>query len=590
MNQNPPTPSGTPAPYGHACMSCAQSKCKCIIRPIGGPCERCHRLNRECRPGESIRRRNHKRPAVAKTKKAAQLEEKLDGLISLIKTGASGGSVVASPLLPVSTAISPPNSNAHTELNTHPYRQLGRGSPSTTSDNNTQSIPDLTADSDCFSSYKPSIADAEECLSNFRTDKLKYFPFINITSKMTANQLRRERPFLWLCIMAISSKSSLQQQILSRKIRQMVAQEMIIGSTKSMDLLLGILAFIGWTNANFKVQRETFMTLFSQLAVSLVYDLGLAKPASRDPELTLCGNRKYARPTIQRTMEERRAVLSCFLITSILSSFFQKIDALRWTSHMDDCLQRLSEEKECPNDEILVKLVQLQLIIESSNQKASRDEAIEPIFNLQSMHSQLQAVKNNILRDHQKDEILLLHLYSAELETTLSPFLHGKPLTLQQETIDASLASIKSWFDVFFTITPDTYIGFPSSIFSQLFRCLVMLYKIKTISDPMYGGDFTGEMDPVIILDRVVSNLEQVEVLAGLDNSGVQEKDTFFQLTQIFRAIRSGWEAELRSNEPELPNITMSQNADEISFSDFLGMDFLDNDWLADFYFPSNHN
>ncbi|KAK6956736.1 hypothetical protein Daesc_002016 [Daldinia eschscholtzii] len=242
MDQNPPTPSGTPAPYGHACVSCAQSKCKCIIRPVGGPCER------ECRPGESVRRRNHKRPAVAKTKKTERLEEKLDGLISLIKTGTSDGSAIASPRPSASMVISPPNGDVQTELNGHIYNQIDRGSLSTASGINTHNISSHITDSDHMTSYEPSLADAEEYLSNFKTYKLKYFPFVNITSNMTANQLRQERPFLWLCIMAIGSKSTLQQQILGRKIRETVAQEMVIKSTKNIDLLLGLLAFIGWYN------------------------------------------------------------------------------------------------------------------------------------------------------------------------------------------------------------------------------------------------------------------------------------------------------------------------------------------------------
>jgi hypothetical protein len=40
MDRHTSPSRGTPAPYGHACASCAQSKCKCVIRRAGGPCER----------------------------------------------------------------------------------------------------------------------------------------------------------------------------------------------------------------------------------------------------------------------------------------------------------------------------------------------------------------------------------------------------------------------------------------------------------------------------------------------------------------------------------------------------------------------
>lgn len=42
------------------------------------------------------------------------------------------------------------------------------------------------------------------------------------------------------------------------------------------------------------------------------------------------------------------------LIKDSVSSFLQKIDTLRWTSHMDECLQVLDERKEYPSDEGIV--------------------------------------------------------------------------------------------------------------------------------------------------------------------------------------------------------------------------------------------
>jgi hypothetical protein len=58
------------------------------------------------------------------------------------------------------------------------------------------------------------------------------------------------------------------------------------------------------------------MSLFSQLAVSLVYDLGLTKSVPRSKPENLWFNPKYSSLITPRTMEERRAVLGCYLITS----------------------------------------------------------------------------------------------------------------------------------------------------------------------------------------------------------------------------------------------------------------------------------
>ncbi len=135
---------------------------------------RCRRLNRECRPAQSVRRRSPRKPAVSKT---ARLEEKLDGLVSLIKAGAQSGAVST--------------------------YQFQRASVSTNSHDYVRNVPVLTPDTDDFmdSSYnllpsslyytngEPSPAIAEEYLVNFRTYISKYSPFIYIPSTTTAQQL-----------------------------------------------------------------------------------------------------------------------------------------------------------------------------------------------------------------------------------------------------------------------------------------------------------------------------------------------------------------------------------------------------------------
>lgn len=53
------------------------------------------------------------------------------------------------------------------------------------------------------------------------------------------------------------------------------------------------------------------------------------------------------------------------LTAARLSSFLQKIDALRWTQHMDECLQILIDRKECVNDEFFIEQLRLQRIVEN---------------------------------------------------------------------------------------------------------------------------------------------------------------------------------------------------------------------------------
>lgn len=97
-----------------------------------------------------------------------------------------------------------------------------------------------------YDAVEPSPVEAEEHLTIFHTHKSKYFPFVYVPSTTTAQQLRQEQPFSWLCIMTMASGSTSQQQVLGSKMRDTLAQEMLLGSDQSIDLLIRLLAYVGW--------------------------------------------------------------------------------------------------------------------------------------------------------------------------------------------------------------------------------------------------------------------------------------------------------------------------------------------------------
>jgi hypothetical protein len=59
-------------------------------------------------------------------------------------------------------------------------------------------------------------------------------------------QLQRERPLLWLCIWANGCKSMAQQRIIEAKIRETLAQRVLVDLERSLDLLLGLIAYLCW--------------------------------------------------------------------------------------------------------------------------------------------------------------------------------------------------------------------------------------------------------------------------------------------------------------------------------------------------------
>ena len=63
---------------------------------------------------------------------------------------------------------------------------------------------------------------------------------------MTAQELRRDRPFLWLCLMSVASRSTVQQKALAKEMKITLGREILVEGKNNIDLLLGIILFVAW--------------------------------------------------------------------------------------------------------------------------------------------------------------------------------------------------------------------------------------------------------------------------------------------------------------------------------------------------------
>jgi len=201
-----------------------------------------------------------KRPSVMETSK---LEQKLDGIVTLLKSATQGAPVVVnSSTINIPLEFGPSSRNgvddtaAAIDLSHHEHT-YARQIPSVHDPGNFLT-PIASSSSSSGStlvnfqppllrlSLQPSPEDAELYLNKFRTDFAKHLPFIVISPSVTSYQLRQERPILWVCIMAVASSNSTQQIALSKEVRAIFGREALVERTKNIDLLLGILVYAIW--------------------------------------------------------------------------------------------------------------------------------------------------------------------------------------------------------------------------------------------------------------------------------------------------------------------------------------------------------
>ena len=87
-----------------------------------------------------------------------------------------------------------------------------------------------------------------------------------------------------------------------------------------------------------------------------------------------------------------------------MSSYFQRLDALRWTPYLDECIAVLGQKDEHPTDPLLIHLVKLQLVVEKAGQAPWHEERddpngsvrVPPIFYLKALQAQLQEFRTRI--------------------------------------------------------------------------------------------------------------------------------------------------------------------------------------------------
>ncbi|RAK95160.1 Zn(II)2Cys6 transcription factor [Aspergillus ibericus CBS 121593] len=522
-------------PPVRACTNCVRAKTKCTPQD-SGPCERCVRLMKPCQPSPPVRKRRTGTKASAKD--VQKLEEKLDGLVNILRSatqpGLLNGAVSAGHVV---------SSHAESVSLSTP---LAQGAPITPA--SSIGHPETVAQT-----FEPNDSDAASYLNRFRSDFIGHLPFLVIPASLTATQLRQESPLLWLAIMTVASTRTMQQRGLSKQIRERFGREAYVEGTRNIDFLLAVLVYTTWDH-HYSFDKPIFTSLL-QLAIAILYDLGLDKPPSQDPGLLLSydlkGNSRPSRCSRLPSMEERRALLGCYLV-SFTSNLSRNGEPLQWTPYFDECLRVVEERNESANDALLVQLVKLRLITAKAmdpgtNPTDAHFMRPSASFYLQSLQRQVHDFRSRIPSELADNKILQMELLNTEMMIYevgfSSPDLFPPQSNQHFECLFACLQTIKSWTDTVLTFRPEEYVGFTCLICSNMARSLVNLYRLTTCDYPVWDRKLVQEsVDVSSVLEIAAQRFSQVKDAAGLDPEGSEHLDFFMIMAAKMQAMKMSWD------------------------------------------------
>ena len=289
------------------------------------------------------------------------------------------------------------------------------------------------------------------------------------------------------------------------------------------------------------------------------------------------------------------------------SSFFQKIDTMRWIPYYDECLRALTES-EHEADTLLVQLVRLQHIhekvihapwhdasnaplrwpeVQSGDQGLDATKAIASVpvsLYVNAFQNELKQAREQMPFELRQNELLMLHGYNIELsihEVALSKGLN--PGFQRLSSLWAALQAVKGWFELFFQIPPASYIAITFSTFSQFIHCVVTLSRLSTFEHPEWDLKLARETCNLsLVLDELIHRFGQVKAEANLDPGSKEDNDVFSINARRMSAIKQWWDTKLAAEQPA----SADDQLDDITATDPMlsgpTIDFSDDGWLRD--------
>ncbi|KAF4467796.1 hypothetical protein FALBO_5331 [Fusarium albosuccineum] len=456
MSSTSDRPKPATAKWGAACAQCATAKAKCIRSnsAAGAKCDRCERLVKNCT--EQVHRPRKKRQP--KPSRTAQIEERLNGLVNLLK--ASGGLTnadLATDTTCIPTEADPAVSNQQNPSSKSSDASFAPGSsPWAIPDTYNSYAPPQCICRPASGDAPPPPASDEALLNIYRNELQALHPFVIIPKNVTAARLKATRPFLMSSIRMVTSFRSLRSMRAQMYyLMRHIADHMLIRSERSLDLLMGILVIAAWYQYHCFMHAQ--LNNLIALAVTLVGELGL----HRSPNALERTNLMVVKPfqPERRTNEERRALLGVWFLSSAMSLGFSRIESMRYTKYIQECLGVLEREKEYETDVRLVYLVRIQHLTERISQLNSPDDPAEEVVGLptaplsayvSAFQGELDRIKIGLPPGLKDDGIINAFLNHASLRLYEPPVLDAPRIISMSESLTSPTLGAASALDVFY--------------------------------------------------------------------------------------------------------------------------------------------
>ncbi|KAF2841851.1 hypothetical protein M501DRAFT_355129 [Patellaria atrata CBS 101060] len=605
---DPSTANSNKQRADRACQTCAVAKAKCIPRAgtnLKDKCTRCHRLSKICVPQpEPVAKKRVPRTRVAR------LEQKLDGIMSLLSSHEE--QAVATPHVNPSVrnrenqdCIIPNRSNSlHGQRSAQSQGNFGASNSSKGQALLRNSVAHSQGYS-VFGLHTPPVSEgqspstlaqfpddlmswseAEALFASFKNTSSQYFPFVPVSDEISAAELFEKKPFLFRVICLTASYEDIPKSTkLGEWLMHNISDQLLLKGEKNMDLLQGLLVFIGWYHPQFYLLNQ--LTNLIQLTRALVIELGMSKPASawdssNIMRASMKGTNNCGMIDGCRTLETKRAVLGCYYLQSTIATTFKRLDLPVFTPHLDQCCKALEETKELQSDMLLVKTVRLQSILEKIYRTIPLDEPMPSALTIpielyiNSIRAELEIFKNTIPMELQGNTQLLLQFHRVEItlyeigleDIAIGPCYGDRKLD-RLTLLYQCLRATKDFMTLFLEIPGKDWI---SNSFAPLAHSSTAIKALSRLS--LYEGfgwdrSYVRQtIDFIEVLHRCMGKCE--EISGGPVNAPPEDKSFFRMSAWKLKLMLNWYKSRTTGSHPQsLGEDTVEQTVQDMNIGEF---------------------
>ncbi|KAJ6189815.1 hypothetical protein N7519_004723 [Penicillium mononematosum] len=420
----------------------------------------------------------------------------------------------------------------------------------------------------------PDEAEGQLLMEVFFKRMFPLFPFLMIPPNITAEQLRREKPFLYLNISMVACQNAPRQRELVDAVKEYVAEHIIVREEHSLDLLQGLLINVAWfiSVSRFPRPRERLpdvlkveeephhvvrstahLDTFVHLLVAQSFSLGLNQvnyQKNFNYTLTYLKEAMNEDPhNPVRTLEERRTYLGCYYLTTILSTCVKDLGPIiRFTKYTDECCNVLEQVAEYPTDVSLVQLVRVMNMADKIHYALYNTEVnISSVSSappplglsirwLEPSLSNSKLVCRPIHHSLLHYNTLEIHLYRIALNNETSKTNYGDHPLMQLDLLFRCLEATNSFFQNMFSLPSALFPFFPFTIMCQFGKAIVTLSQLSLYDHPGWDRAYVESiLDFDQTVDRIVGKLE--EELPLFEQAAQDSTPT--ELPEIFGRMRN---------------------------------------------------